>query len=170
MAAAPKSPVTLFFEALRTAPTLKGRVAVLFGREHLARTDKTRRIVLYQAGGMMGFPSAGPGRNTDRPPLARLDTAMVARVWADSHDDGWDIQRRLVQALKHVTAQGGALYRPGPVDDTSNEDGSLQGEALVIHFNLDLPIEPVAELEATIEEVDIDTMVGATVGPEIVIR
>lgn len=154
MPAVAKSPITTLCEALNDSPLLRlARVPVYLGRDKLGQASGPRRIVVYCAGGSYVPPELAQRRNSAPPPLADLDQSMVAKIWAEGHDEAWDIQRRFFQALYRNSGRGGPLYRHGTADDDSEDDSSTQGEALTIRFRLVLPIERVDESEATIATV-----------------
>lgn len=154
--AAAKSPITTLAEALNASPLLKGArpsVPVHFGRAKITETSGPRRIVVYCAGGTYVFPEVNRRITTEAPPLCDIDQNMIAKVWAENHDEAWDIQRRFFQALNRNTGRGGPLYKYGDQPDDSDDDGGSQGEQLTIRFRLQLPIERVDETTVEVESV-----------------
>lgn len=174
--AAAKSPITALVEAIADSSLIKGvGVAVYFGVAEMARTDADRRIVIYCAEGAYVFPELATRRNSAPPPLADVDQHMIAKVWAENHDEAWDIQRRFFQALYQNTKAGGPLYKHGSPEWPTIADTSEQGEALTIRFRLQLPLERIAETTATITTVIETTAIenpatgDTTAGPTITI-
>jgi len=177
MAHVAKSPITVWFETLREVALLKtAQISMYLGAEHLTRTTAARRIVFYPTGGTFRYPEVDRRRNTAEPPLADSEEEMAAKIWAESLDHAWDIRSRLIQSLKQYTAEGGRGYR---IDGNRTEWGtspdSEQGEALTMTFRLVLPIERIADDEATIATVVETTQLrnpatgDATAGPTITI-
>ncbi len=169
--AAPKSPVTAFHEAIRSSPLLKrARVEVFLGKDALSQTGAPRRLVLWPIPGNFVPPNVAARRNSAPPPLAELELLMVALIWAENYDEGWDILQRFFQAMHAYTAAGGPRYLPGTSDDTSGEDTSLQGETIGARFRLVLPIHRVDEQAVTVERVtatvtdDVDTQTVTVTG------
>lgn len=153
---------------------LKGAgIRVALGRQELARTTATRRIVFVPVDGPYMPPDRERERHTAAPVLATVDQAMVARIWGASIDDAWDIQQRLFQALNEYVAAGGYRFRHEGHQWDTDPDTSEQGEALQVRFHLMLPIDRAAGTSTTVATVNATTAIvspitgGTTAGPTI---
>jgi hypothetical protein len=172
-----QSPITVWFNAIREIALLKTQSLPMYlGAEHLKKSTGPRRIVFFPTEGAFRYPEPDRRRNTTAPPLADDECEMSARIWAESLDHAWDIRSRLIQSLKQYTAEGGRGYRvDGNRTAWGQSPDSEQGEACTMTFRLVLPIERVADDEATIATVVESTQLrnpatgDATAGPTITI-
>lgn len=160
MTHSPQSPLTTFAAAIAATSAIRSAgVRVFLGRQELVRTTAPRRIVFVPVAGTYKQPTQQRGINVAEYVLATVEQGMGARIWAQSIDDAWDIQQRLIQALNVYTSEGGYRFLlDGPTWDTDADTGE-QGEALTLAFRLILPVERPAESSVVIDTVIESTLI-----------